>query len=65
MCIVSRPDGRKCLLSAGNSLTHTQWLNTFLDVIYIEVPVARMHGANERTVTQWAGACDKVKELLK
>lgn len=47
-----------------HTLTHRHWMNTFLDTIVLEMSVARMHGASERTILQWSEALSMVKELL-
>ena len=48
-----------------HTLTRAQWLQTFLSTLYMEMSVARMHGASQKTIQTWASAAAKVKDLLE
>ena len=48
-----------------HTLTHTQWLRTFLDVTGMELSVARMHGASKKTLALWTETYDKINNTLK
>ena len=48
-----------------HTLTRAQWLQTFLSILYMEMSVARMHGASQKTIQTWASVAAMVKDLLE
>lgn len=47
-----------------HSLSQNQWLQTLLDIAYMEIPVAKMHNAKESTIYAWASFIDEVRDLI-
>lgn len=47
-----------------HSLSRSQWLNSLLDIVYMELSVARMHNAKHATIISWSSAVDKIKNIL-
>ena len=47
-----------------HSLSHTQWLQSFLDIVYMEMSVGRMHGVKHQTIAAWASVPVKLKDML-
>ena len=47
-----------------HALTRTQWSQSFLSILYMELSVARMHGASQKTIQTWTSAVAAVKNLL-
>lgn len=45
-------------------LSTRQWILSFLDVVYLELSTARVHGATEKTLNGWRLAADSLKEML-
>lgn len=46
-------------------LSTRQWILSFLDVVYLELSTARVHGATEKTLNCWLLAADSLKEILR
>ena len=53
---------------AGGNPPHTlsfhQWALTFLDIVYLELSTARLHGAREDNVNIWSHIAEKIKEMV-
>lgn len=47
------------------TLSRTQWLQTFLSITHMELSVAKMHGASQKTIQNWTTATMAVKNLLE
>jgi hypothetical protein len=47
-----------------HSLNKQYWVLTFIDVVYLELSTARIHGAREDTIRLWAQTLEKLKGLL-
>lgn len=47
-----------------HSLSFRQWALTYLDVVYMELSTARLHGAKEETLDVWAQLADDLGEML-
>ena len=47
-----------------HTLTFRQWALTFLDIIYLEQSIARLHGAKEENVVIWSNIADKLKHMI-
>lgn len=47
-----------------HTITKPHWLNTYIDIIRMELSVARMHGACADTILKWETIADKIKELM-
>ena len=47
-----------------HNLTFRQWALTFLDIIYLEQSIARLHGAKEENVAIWSNVADKLKHMF-
>lgn len=47
-----------------HTVTKAQWINTYADIINMELSVARMHGAGAGTISAWQAMADKLRELL-
>lgn len=47
-----------------HSLSRTHWLLSLLDILYMELSVARMHNAKQATITSWTSSIEKIKNLL-
>lgn len=48
-----------------HSLAWQQWANSFLEIVLMEWSVARMHGANHKTLQGWEAAHKLVKERVQ
>ena len=46
-----------------HTVTTTQWNNTYIDIINMDLSVARVHGAGAGAMSAWQGMVDKIKEL--
>jgi len=42
--------------SPPHTLTKPQWLASYLDIVNMELSIARIHGAKERTILSWSTA---------
>jgi len=38
-----------------HSLAWTHWMHCLLDIVNMELSVARLHGASQRTISSWSG----------
>ena len=47
-----------------HSLSMSQWCLTFLDIIYLEISTARIHGAKQENILPWFTFADKLKAEL-
>ncbi len=47
-----------------HTLTCRQWALTFLDIVYLELLTARLHGVNEDNVNEWSRTADKLKDMI-
>ena len=47
-----------------DTVTKTHWINTHIDLINMDLSVARVHGAGTGTISAWQAMADKIKELL-
>ncbi|KAI2659993.1 LINE-1 retrotransposable element ORF2 protein [Labeo rohita] len=47
-----------------HSLNKRHWVLTFMDVVYMELSTARIHGAREDTISFWAQILEKLKNML-
>ena len=47
-----------------HSLTFRQWALTFLDIVYLELSTARLHGAKEENVNIWISTADRLKKMF-
>lgn len=47
-----------------HTVTKTQWINAYLDIINTELSVARMDAARAGPISAWQEMADKIKELL-
>lgn len=47
-----------------HSLNKQYWVLTFIDVLYLELSTAHIHGAREDTIRLWAQTLEKLKGLL-
>lgn len=45
-----------------HSLSRNQWLQTLLDIAYMEISVAKIHNAKQSTIYAWASFIDGVKD---
>ena len=45
-------------------LSLRQWALTFLDIVYLELSTARLHGAREDNVNMWSCIAEKIKEMV-
>ena len=47
-----------------HTLTFRQWALTFLDIVYLELSTARLHGAKEENINIWSNIADKIKDMF-
>lgn len=47
-----------------HSLSRTLWLISLLDIVHMELSVARMHNAKQATITSWSLSIEKIKYFL-
>lgn len=47
-----------------HTLTFRQWALTFLDIIYLELSTARLHGASDDNIIVWSGIADELKDMI-
>lgn len=47
-----------------HSLNKLLWIFTFIDIVYLEMSTARIHGAREDTIKLWAQTLEKLKVLI-
>ena len=46
-----------------HTLTFRQWALTFLDIVYLELSIARLHGASEENINIWSVVADRLKNI--
>ena len=48
-----------------HTLSFRQWALTFLDIVYLEQSIARLHGAKEENIIIWSDIADKLKDMIQ
>ena len=47
-----------------HTLARRAWVLMFLDIVYLELSTARVHGAKESTVEMWSSFAENLKNLI-
>ena len=47
-----------------HTLTFHHWALTFLDIAYMELSTARLHGASEKNINTWSQVADVLKNII-
>lgn len=47
-----------------HTLSFRQWALTFLDIVYLELSTARLHGEREDNGNKWSNIAEKIKEMV-
>ena len=47
-----------------HTLTYRKWALTFLDIVYLEMSTARLHGAKEENINIWSNIAVKIQNMF-
>lgn len=47
-----------------HNLAHKHWLNTLLEILFLELSSARINGATPRTTQTWNNGISRVQDIL-
>lgn len=47
-----------------HNLAHKHWLNTFLEILFLELSSAKINGATPRTIQTWSNGIARVQDIL-
>ena len=47
-----------------HTLTFRHWALTFLDIVYLEMSIARLHGAKEENINIWSNIADEIRTIF-